>query len=65
MVCCSRHCNKSNDILIAPKHPRMGDCVRVNLYLALKWWDCLCNSYVSPKMSAKLVALVALGSYRD
>jgi hypothetical protein len=65
MVCCSRHYNKSNAILIAQKLPRMGDCVRVNLHLALKWWDYLCNSYVSPKLSVKLVSLVALGSYKD
>jgi hypothetical protein len=65
MVCCSRHCNKSNDILITLKNPRMGDCIRANLYLALKCWDYLCNSYVCPKLSAKLVALVALWSYRD
>jgi hypothetical protein len=65
MACCSRHCNKPNDILFTPKLPRMGDCVRVNIYLVLKWWDYLCNSYVSPKFSDKLLALVALGSYRD
>jgi hypothetical protein len=64
MLCCYRYFNKLNDILIAPKHPRIGDCVRVNLYLALKWWDYICNSYFSPKFSAKLVDLVALGSYK-